>query len=561
MKNDKIVIVGGVAAGTKAAAKLRRELPNAQITIITREKNISYAGCGLPYYIGGLIEERATLIARTPEEFKNLLDVDVLTEHEAESVNWQKKILSARNLQTKEVVEYPYDALIVATGANPFGPPIEGMQLKNVFTLRTVEDSDAIKEQVASGKVKSVLVVGGGFIGLEVAENLHHRGIQTTIIEMLEHILPGFDKEIALLAQKHICNKGVEVVTGEKVIEFKGNDKGAVVGAVTDKGREIKTDLVLWSIGVRPNVEFAKKCHVELGSTGAIRVNRQMQTNIPAIYAVGDCAECFHRITNNPVWIPMGSTANKMGRVAAMNISGNRDEMAGVLGTTIVQLFGMNIGRTGLSTRVAREQGFDIETVVVPLHDRAHYYPGAKLITLKLVVARKTHRVLGAQAIGEGNIDKPIDILVTLISLYGTVNDLTKMDFAYAPPFSPAMSVVITAANVMLNKLGGKMIGTSVVQCKERADKGEEIQLVDVRPPEEFTVAHIEGSKNIPWGKLREKIGELDKKKETIVICKIGRSSYGASLTMHNEGFKDVKVLEGGMTVWPFDAEGQPAAK
>ncbi len=557
MKNDKIVIVGGVAAGTKAAAKLRRELPNAQITIVTREKNISYAGCGLPYYIGGIIEERDTLIARKPEEFKNLLNIDVLTEHEAESVNWQKKVLSALNLQTQAVVQLPYEVLVIATGADPFGPPIEGMHLKNIFTLRTVEDSDAIKEQVASGGVKSVLVVGGGFIGLEVAENLHHRGIKTTIIEMLEHILPGFDKEIALLAQKHICNKGVEVITGEKVVKFMGNDEDVLVGAATDKGREIKADLVLWSIGVKPNVRFAKKCHVELGSTGAIRINRQMQTNVPAIYAVGDCAECFHRITNKPVWIPMGSTANKMGRVAAMNISGNRDEMAGVLGTTIVQLFGMNIGRTGLSTRDAHEQGFDVETVVVPSHDRAHYYPGAKFTTLKLIVARKTRRVLGAQAIGEGNIDKPIDILVTLISLCGTVDDLAKMDFAYAPPFSPAMSGVITAANVMLNKLSGRFSGTSAVNCKKRVDESKELQLVDVRPPEDFTPAHIKGSTNIPWGKLREMIGELDKKKETIVICKIGKLSYGASLTLRNEGFEDLKVLEGGMTAWPFESQSK----
>jgi len=549
--NQKVLVIGAVAAGTKTAAKLKRENPNFDITVITKDEYISYAGCGLPYYIGGVIEEKKELVVKTPEDFKLITGIDVLINHEAIDIDKENKKVKVKVLATGEVKDFHYDKLVIATGASPFVPPIEGIDLERVFTLRRVEDALAIREAVESGEIKKAVVVGGGFIGLETAENLFDRNIEVSIVELAPHILPGFDEEIALYAQNYMTEKGVNILTSEKVVSIKG--KGKVEKVVTDK-REIEADLVIMSVGVKPNVGLAKKLGIEIGTTRAIKVNQHMETNIPDVYAVGDCAETTNLITGKPAWYPMGSTANKMGRVAGINMNDpeEKDSLKGVLGTTVVKLFGLNAAKTGLSERDAKKEGYDVVSVIVPGNDKAHYYPGYRMIITKLIADKNTHKVLGAQVIGEGVVDKPIDIIATAITLGAKVEDLEKLDLAYAPPFSMAMATTIVAANVLLNKLKGKIETISPVQLKDKLD---EVVVLDVRDEASNMICSIPGCINIYSEELSMKAEELDKNKETVLVCKIGKNAYLSYLQLKEMGFKNVKVLEGGMAAYPYKTE------
>lgn len=551
MMNQKVLVIGAVAAGTKTAAKLKRENPNFDITVITKDEYISYAGCGLPYYIGGVIEEKKELVVKTPEDFKLITGIDVLINHEAIDIDKENKKVKVKVLATGEVKDFHYDKLVIATGASPFVPPIEGIDLERVFTLRRVEDALAIREAVESGEIKKAVVVGGGFIGLETAENLFDRNIEVSIVELAPHILPGFDEEIALYAQNYMTEKGVNILTSEKAVSIKG--KGKVEKVVTDK-REIEADLVIMSVGVKPNVGLAKKLGIEIGTTRAIKVNQHMETNIPDVYAVGDCAETTNLITGKPAWYPMGSTANKMGRVAGINMNDpeEKDSLKGVLGTTVVKLFGLNAAKTGLSERDAKKEGYDVVSVIVPGNDKAHYYPGYRMIITKLIADKNTHKVLGAQVIGEGVVDKPIDIIATAITLGAKVEDLEKLDLAYAPPFSMAMATTIVAANVLLNKLKGKIETISPVQLKDKLD---EVVVLDVRDEASNMICSIPGCINIYSEELSMKAEELDKNKETVLVCKIGKNAYLSYLQLKEMGFKNVKVLEGGMAAYPYKTE------
>ncbi|KYO64130.1 FAD-dependent oxidoreductase [Thermovenabulum gondwanense] len=549
----KVLIIGGVAAGTKTAAKAVREYPDVEVKVITEEEYVSYAGCGLPYYIGNVIKEKSHLTVMNPEKFKER-KVEILLKHKAERIIPSEKRVIVKDLATGETKDFFYDKLVIATGAKPIVPPIPGADLKNVFKLRSIDDAVGIREQVEKHGVKKATVVGGGFIGLEVAENLTQQGVKVTLVELLDQILPNFDREIALLAQSYLEKKGITIFTGEKAVAIEGTD-GKVTALVTDK-RKIDTELVLLSIGVLPNTELAKEAGIELGVKGAIKVNEHMETNIPDIFAVGDCAENINLITNSPAWYPMGSTSNKMGRVAALNLfpKGEKDSLKGVLGTTVVKLFEMNAARTGLSERDAKALGYDYITVLVPANDRAHYYPGHKTIVTKLIVDKKTHRVLGGQVIGEGVVDKPIDILATLITLKGTVEDLAKIDLAYAPPFSMALSSTIVAANVAVNKLTGRVEGISPISLKEKLGSPD-LQIIDVRTEAEFLTGAIPGAKNIPLNELEKRAGEINRDKETILICKVGLRAYLAYRTLKHLGFENIKILDGGVTAWPFELE------
>jgi len=549
---ERLLIIGGVAAGTKVAAKAKRENPDLEVTVLTREEYVSYAGCGLPYFIGDVIKDKNEIIIKTPESLKKELDINILTLHEVLKIIPEEKKVIAINKVNDEKVEIMYDKLVIATGASPVIPEIPGISLKRIFTLRTVSDALVIKSLIDAGRVKRALIVGGGFIGLEMAENLYRRGIEVTIIEHSKYILPGFDPEIALIAQKYLAKKGIKILTEEKVISFNGNEKGEVTSVITDK-RSIETDFVLWSAGVKPNIELAKDAGIEIGETGAIRVNEYLETSIEDIYGVGDCVEMRHLITGKPVWYPMGSTANKMGRVAAINVahSEKKEIFSGVLGTAIIKLFELKAAKTGLTEKEALKEGYEVETVLVPSNDLSHYYPGNKTIIIKMIADRKTHRILGAQIIGEGVIDKPIDIIVTAMSLKARIEDLAKMDFAYAPPFSMAMSSVIVTSNVMLNKLYGKLHGISPMQLKDKLE--EDIQILDTRSEAEFVVSSIPNSINIPFDQLRHRALELDKEKETVIVCKIGKRAYLAYITLKKLGFKNIKILDGGITAYPFD--------
>ncbi|WP_003545239.1 FAD-dependent oxidoreductase [Desulfotomaculum nigrificans] len=551
MQSPTLLVIGGVAAGTKAAAKAKRENPHWQVTVLTRDQHISYAGCGLPYYLSGVISEERELLVRFPEDFKLDYDIDVLTRHEVTEIMPDLKKVLATDLLTGEAKEFHYDKLIIATGADPVLPPIPNIQLENIYTLRKVTDGNVIRQLIDQSQVKEAVIIGGGLIGLEVAENLVHRGINTTIVEMAGQVLPPFDPEIALKVQTHLQEKGVAVKTGVKVTGFIDNGAGQVKAVETSDGT-IPADLVVVSAGIRPNVAVAQRAGILLGPTRAIQVNQYMQTNQPDIYAVGDCAEVTHQVTGKPAWMPMGSVANKAGRVAGANAVGeNNLSFPGALGTAIVKVFDVAAGKTGLTEREARAQGYDVETVLVPTPDKAHYYPGNRQLVVKLVAEKSSHRLLGGQVVGEGAADKVVDVLATAIGLKAKVDDLSSMDLAYAPPFSSAMGPTILAANVMLNKLRGKFQGVSPLHLAERQTAGAVV--IDVRLPEEHMIYAIPGSKNIPFRELTKQLADMDRHQEIILVCKVGVRAYVASLKLKQMGFTNVSILDGGISAYPFE--------
>lgn len=556
MEKEKLVVIGAVAAGTKAASKAKRDNPELDVKVFTKERYISYAGCGLPYYIGGIIKEKQELLVRSAAEFKEEQGIDILLEHEVKKINASEKKITVEELKTGEISEVPYDKLIIATGASPIVPPLDNVGLDNIFTLRSVSDAFAIRELLDSGAAKKAVVVGGGFIGLEAAENLKHRGMEVTIVELVPHILPPFDEEIALYAQNHMVSKGVRILTGQKVTGFEGSD-GKVTVVKTSAG-DIEADIVILSIGVKPNTAIAAEAGIELGAAKAVKVNKYMETNLKDIYAAGDCAENINLVTGKAAWYPMGSTANKTGRIAghnaALNSVGNcfKEELEGVLGTTIVKLFDVNAAKTGLSEKDAVKEGYEVETVLVPANDRAHYFPGYREIVTKLVVDKNTNRVLGAQIVGEGVVDKPIDTIATAITLRAGIEDLAKLDLAYAPPFSTAMSSTIVAANVMLNKLKGRVESIKPAELAARLEDGS-VNVLDVREEAEFFISAVPGAANIPMNELEARINEIDKTKETLIlVCKIGKRAFLSYLKLKVLGFTNLKILEGGTNAYPY---------
>ncbi|HHY38626.1 MAG TPA: FAD-dependent oxidoreductase [Clostridia bacterium] len=587
-----MVVIGGVAAGTKAAAKAKRENPDLEVTVLEKGEHISYAGCGLPYFVGGIIKEGKDLLVRSPQDFNKDYGIVVLTHHEAYKILTEEKVVLARDTESGQEKAFSYDRLIIATGAKPVVPPIPGIDLKNVFTLRKPVDAlkmrSALEKAEAEQRKLKALVVGGGLIGLEVAENMALRGASVTVVEMLDQILPGFDLEIAKIVENHMRDKGVNVLTDEKVNSFEGDREGFVIKAYTTK-RTLDVDLVLWATGVKPDVTLAKEAGIALGPTGAIEVDENFETNVKGIYAVGDCAQTRNLLTGNPAFYPLGSTANKMGRVAGTRAArqsflGTAKERSPlyVLGTGVAKIFDMAVARTGLSEQDARKNSFDAETVLVPAHDRAHYYPGHKFIITKLVVDKPTQRLLGAQIVGEGVVDKPIDVIATALTFGGTVGDLAAIDLAYAPPFSMALSSTIVAANVMLNKLSGRMTGISPVDLKRRLDeeKGKpggsasRPFMVDVRTEAEFLTGTVPGAVNIPLSDIRRlkdvvrgaaseldlpdearKLLRLPRETELILICRIGQRAYLAALELKRLGFLNCKVLDGGVMSYSFGLE------
>ncbi|MHB9132700.1 MAG: FAD-dependent oxidoreductase [Armatimonadota bacterium] len=547
----RLLIIGGVAAGTKAAARARREYPDADVTIVTQDEYVAYAGCGLPYFVGGEISEAKELIVRTPDEFKQENGITVLTRHQATRIDPAAHDVLVRDLTTGTETIFGYDKLIIATGALPLLPRIEGITLKRVSTVRGLTDAKKIRALLDSGKLHSAVVIGGGFIGLEMAENLARQGLTVSVVELKSAILPGFDPEIAALAKNHLVEHGVQVYTGEAVTRILGNAHGEAVGVETD-ARTLEADLVILSAGIRPNTDVAAAAGIATDGRGMILVDEYLQTNLPDIFAVGDCASVRNRLTGMDTYSPMGSTANKTGRLVVANLFAPTEAFPGVQGTTIVRLFTLNAARTGLSTEEATAAGFTVETVLVPTPDRAHYYPGNRMIITKLIADTATHRLLGAQVVGEGVVDKPIDTLALGIAMGMTVEQLSGMDLAYTPPFASALSSSIVAANVLLNKLAGKVRGVS--PC-DLSPEDPQLQLLDVRTEPEYLISAIPGTVNIPLAELHERLGELDAARPTVVVCKVGRRAYTAALQLQREGFGDVRILDGGMTAWPYETE------
>jgi len=556
----RIVIIGGVAAGPKAAARARRLAPKADITIIERDELLSYAGCGLPYYIAGVVKEQKELmctpigVVRDPAFFQKVKAVKVLNQTEATLIDRAHKEVEVRYLPSGEVTRLPYDKLIIATGAEPVEPSIEGADLKNVLRLKGLHDAEAFRAAMAPGACRRVAIIGAGLVGLEMTEALSACGASTTLIELMPQILPMLDEDMALLLTRHLESLGVTVMTGTRVLRLEGDDEGCVCKVVTDRG-EVDTEIVLLSIGIRPNVRLAREAGLPIGPSGGIRVDETLRTSDPDIFAAGDCAEKRSLISGLPVFAPLGSVANKEGRVAGTNAAGGSERFPGVTSTAIVKVFDWNVGRAGLTEREAKALGREVVSVVVPSTDIAHYYPGAKPVILKLIVSRADRRLLGIQGLGTGEVAKRIDVAVTAMTAGMTVGQVGTLDLAYAPPYSSAMDVLITAANTAANLLDGLFDGVSAGEVHDLIAAGEDFVLLDVRSPAEHEQTRIPGSTLIPLGALRERIADVPCDKPIIAYCKSSLRAYEAARILAGVGITNVRVMQGGMMVWPYERE------
>jgi NADPH-dependent 2,4-dienoyl-CoA reductase/sulfur reductase-like enzyme len=447
----KIAVIGAVAAGTSAAAKARRTDKEAEIVVFEKGTDISYAGCGLPYYISGVTPSRDKVVMNTAQDFKEKYNVDVRLQHEVTKINKDLKKVIYKNLNTGETGEYSYDKLVIATGASPVKPPFAGLDLENIFTLRSVESADQIKVAVSREDVKKATIIGAGLIGLEMAESFSELGIEVTVIELEDQVLPPFSKEMAEIVAEHLKEKGVELILDDGVDHFEGQNR--VEKVVTASGREVKTDLALLSIGVKANSKLAEEAGIEIGETGAIKVNEKLETSNKDIYAAGDCAESTDLLTNKDVWIPLGSTANKQGRTAGENAAGGDYKHYGILKTGITKIFDLTVARTGLSLEEAKKEDIDAAAVKIKAHNHASYYPGTAPIHLRGIFDRENGVIVGAEVIGGNGADKRIDVLATAIYNRMTAGELFQVDLAYAPPYSGPKDAVAILGMVAEKKL------------------------------------------------------------------------------------------------------------
>ena len=531
----KIIVIGAVAAGTKAAAKIKRELGNgAEVLVITRERDISYAGCGLPYYIGGVIEDRSELLQNTPESFAGLTGVTMRCGVEAKGLDAAAKAVTAVDLESGEELRLEYDKLVIAAGARPVMPNIPGIDLPGVFALRNPSDADAVLEAVNAG-MKRAVIVGGGLIGVEMAENLSKRGVRVSIIDMAPHILPGFDADFADYVENLLADNGIPVFLGDGVTEIEGTDK---VTKLRTAKRGIKTDAVIMSVGVRPNTEWLAGSGIELAKNGSIVVDDCMRTNIEDVYAAGDVVMVKNRVTGRDMWTPMGSSANLEGRQCAKTVAGTaRHGFRGVLGTTVVQLPGIIAGKTGLGRDAAGAEGLDFEFVTAGVDDKAHFYPGRAKITIRVVADRQTRKLLGVQALGSDNVDKVIDIAVALISMGATIDDVDDMDFAYSPPFSTPIHPLTAAVNALENKLDGKYFGGALSDL----DEGTEWIELDVgKTPVIPALRHVDVSA------INGPIDGVPVDANVKLICTTGKNAYLAENRLMRYGYKKLFSVEGG---------------
>ena len=473
----KVLIIGGVAAGTKTAAKLKREDRSIEVTVLTKDQDISYAGCGLPYYVGGFIGSRDELIVNTPQKYSGLTGVEVRTGKEAIALDAEKKEVTVKDVQTGNTEVCSYDKLVLAVGASPAELPIEGKELPGVFTMRTPDDAEGIRTYAEENNVKKAVVIGAGFIGLEAAENLKAKGVNVTVIDFASQILPNIlDPEMASYAKKHLLGQGIRVITGTSAEAVLGTEK--VTGVKTSAG-VLSCEMLIMAAGIRPNTGFLQDTGVEMFK-GTILVDEQMKTSLDDVYAAGDCVMVTNRITGKRQWSPMGSSANMEGRTLAQIIAGAQKTYPGVLGTGVVKLPGLNIGRTGLTEEQAKEAGYDVVTALVPTDDKAHYYPDASFFITKVIADRTTRKLLGVQVFGPGEVDKMVDIAVMGINMDAKLDDYENADFAYAPPFSTAIHPFVQAVYVLMNKIDGVIV--SMTPAEYAAGKAEGYRIVDVQP-------------------------------------------------------------------------------
>jgi NADPH-dependent 2,4-dienoyl-CoA reductase/sulfur reductase-like enzyme/peroxiredoxin family protein/rhodanese-related sulfurtransferase/TusA-related sulfurtransferase len=535
----KVIIVGGVAGGASTAARLRRLDEEAKIILLERGEYISYANCGLPYYIGGTIEERDNLFVMTPQKFNEWLNIDVRVKNEALSIDRESKTLLVKNLSTGEEYSETYDYLVLSPGAEPLRPPLPGIENPGIFSLRTVPDTDRITRYINDHNPQKAVVVGAGYIGLEMAENLQHRGLDVSVVELAPQVLPPIDPDMAALVQQYLRALDMKLYLGDGVKEFHRNEDGRLKVELSG-GKMLEADLVILSIGVRPEIKLAREAGLE--TEKGIRVNRAMQTSDPAIYALGDAVEVTHLVTGRPAVIPLAGPANKQGRIIANNIAGNREEYKGTQGTSVLKIFDMTVATTGANERLLDDAGMAFKKIIVHPNNHAGYYPGASPLSLKLLFSPEG-KILGAQAVGFEGVEKRIDVIATALRSKQTVYDLRELELAYAPPYSSAKDPVNMAGFVASNILEGSY---KTVEADELNNLGETAQILDVREAEENELGSIPGSVLIPLGQLRGRLAELDPQKQVITYCSVGLRSYMATRILTLNGFTDVRNLNGG---------------
>jgi len=535
----KLLIIGAVAAGTSAAAKARRNNEDAEITIYEKDSYISYSGCGMPYYIGRHVERVEELVPRDPAFFKSKYNVDILTRHEVLSIDPAKKVLEVKNLMSGEIFTDNYDRLVIATGAKSVVPAIKGVENSNVFTLRNIVDMNKIAAFIKKNEPKNAVIIGTGFIGLEVCENFVDIGISVTLVERLPQVTPGLDSDMAVYVREHIEKKGVGVITNTSADVIEKDH------VVLSNGEKLSADIVIVATGVKPDVELAKNANIELGITGAIKVNNKMQTNLQDIYACGDCIEQYQLINGRPVYRPLGSTANKTGRITGDSVTGGPLEFRGVLGTGIFRIFDMTVAQTGLSEREAKEQGYEI-AVCHNIKPNKPEYMGGKEIIIKAVADKATGRLIGVQIVGEDGVDKRIDVFVTAITFGAKVEDLFHLDLAYAPPFSTTKDPVMYTGMILDNAINRGRPLITAKELDELMQSGEKYNLVDARVSGQYEKSHIQTAINIPHEDLRFNADTMDKDAITIAYCNKGVTGNAAQNILINKGFEKVFNISGG---------------
>ncbi|WP_455967361.1 FAD-dependent oxidoreductase [Bacteroides fluxus] len=537
----KYVIIGGVAGGATAAARLRRVDEMSEIILLEKGPHISYANCGLPYYIGGVITDREKLLVQTPESFGKRFRIDVRVQNEVLAIHPATKTLTIRRAGGEEYEE-SYDKLLLSPGANPVKPPLEGIHSEGIFTLRNVEDTDRIKAYITDNHVKRAVVVGAGFIGLEMAENLRHAGVAVSIVEMGNQVMAPIDFSMAAHIHQHLLQKGVSLYLEEGVTHFRRTDRGITV--FLKSGKTIPADMVLLSIGVRPATALAQQAGLKIGETGGIWVDEHLETSVKDIYAVGDAIEYPHPLTGKPWLNYLANPANRQGRIVADNmVSGNTVSYEGAIGTSIAKVFDMTVASTGLAAKRLKQWGMEYQSSVTHSASHAGYYPDALPLTLKLTFHPRTGKLYGAQCVGYEGVDKRIDQIAELIKHGGTVYDLMETEHAYAPPFSSAKDPIAIGGYVASNIISGAM---PVISWRELVEQKDRVMLIDTRTPEEYSFGTIPGAVNMPLDEIREHLSEIPTDKPVVLFCAVGLRGYLAQRILMGRGYRNVRNLIGG---------------
>ena len=532
--NMKVVIVGGVAGGATAAARIRRLNEQAEIVVFERSGYISYANCGLPYYIGDVITDPEELTLQTPESFFSRFRIMMKVLHEVTAIHHDRKTVSIRNLKTGEEFEEGYDKLILSPGAKPTQPKLSDMEANKLFTLRTVEDTFKIKAYINNNHPKSAVIAGGGFIGLELAENLRELGMDVTIVQSQKQLMMPFDSDMAAFIHAEVRKHGIHLVLGHKVEGFIEKDGG--VNVLLSDGTSLPGDIAVLAIGVTPDTHLAKEAGLELGVRGSIVVNDRMETSVPDIYAAGDAVQVKHFVTDEDTLISLAGPANKQGRIIADNICGGDSRYMGSQGSSVIKVFDLTAASTGINETHAKNAGLNADTVILSPMSHAGYYPGGKVMTMKVVFEKETYRLLGAQIVGYEGVDKRIDVLATAIRAGMKATELKDLDLAYAPPYSSAKDPV-NMAGFMVENIANGVLKQWHLEDADRLPRDGSVTLLDTRTVEEFAHGHIDGFFNIPVDELRERLGELDKRKPVYVICQSGLRSYIACRILAGNGF------------------------